>query len=156
MPGRGNESGKTVPVSAVPAGAGRGASAVDSLQGSGERILFLDDEEPIVLLARRMLKHLGYQVEAFTGAADALEQFRSRAAEFDLVVTDLSMPGASGMDFAREVLAIRPELPVLLTTGFIEPGDLDRARGIGIREVIQKPTTLEEMGQAFRRQLAPR
>jgi DNA-binding NtrC family response regulator len=119
-------------------------------------VLFLDDEEPIVLLASRMLNRLGYKVEAYTRASEALEDFRRRPAEFDLVLTDLSMPGASGMDFAASVLAIRPEVPVIMTTGYIDPDDLDRARRIGVREVILKPTTIEEMGRSFHRQLSAR
>jgi PAS domain S-box-containing protein len=135
---------------------GKHQHVVEAFHGNGERILFLDDEEPIVLLASRMLNRLGYKVEAHTRAADALAEFRSRPTEFDLVLTDLSMPGASGMDFARNVLAVRPDVPVIMTTGYIDPDDLDLARRIGVREVILKPTTIEEMGRSFHRQLAAR
>jgi PAS domain S-box-containing protein len=133
---------------------GKHQHVVEAFHGNGERILFLDDEEPIVLLASRMLNRLGYKVEAHTRATDALAEFRSRPTEFDLVLTDLSMPGASGMDFARNVLAVRPDVPVIMTTGYIDPDDLDLARRIGVREVILKPTTIEEMGRSFHRQLA--
>jgi PAS domain S-box-containing protein len=135
---------------------GRHQQVVEAFHGNGERVLFLDDEEPIVLLASRMLNRLGYRVEAHTRAAEALDDFRRRPAEFDLVLTDLSMPGASGMDFARSVLGIRPDVPVIMTTGYIDPDDLDLARRIGVREVILKPTTIEEMGRSFHRQLAAR
>ncbi len=135
---------------------GKHQQVVEAFHGNGERVLFLDDEEPIVLLASRMLNRLGYKVEAHTRAADALEDFRRRPAEFDLVLTDLSMPGASGLDFARSVLGIRPDVPVIMTTGYIDPDDLDLARRIGVREVILKPTTIEEMGRSFHRQLAAR
>ena len=135
---------------------GKHQQVVEAFHGNGERVLFLDDEEPIVLLAGRMLNRLGYRVEAHTRATDALEDFRRRPAEFDLVLTDLSMPGASGLDFARSVLAIRPDIPVIMTTGYIDPDDLDLARRIGVCEVILKPTTIEEMGRSFHRQLAAR
>ena len=135
---------------------GRHQQVVEAFHGNGERILFLDDEEPIVLLASRMLNRLGYKVEAHTRASEALEDFRRRPAEFDLVLTDLSMPGASGMDFARSVLTLRPDIPVIMTTGYIDPDDLDLARRIGVREVILKPTTIEEMGRSFHRQLSAR
>jgi CheY-like chemotaxis protein len=135
---------------------GKHHQVVEAFHGNGERVLFLDDEEPIVLLASRMLNRLGYKVEAHTRAADALAEFRARPNEFDLVLTDLSMPGASGMDFARNVLALRPDVPVIMTTGYIDPDDLDLARKIGVREVILKPTTIEEMGRSFHRQLAAR
>ncbi len=136
--------------------AGKHQQVLEAFHGNGERVLFLDDEEPIVLLASRMLSRLGYKVEAHTRAADALADFRRRPTEFDLVLTDLSMPGASGMDFARSVLEIRPEMPVIMTTGYIDADDLDRARRIGICEVILKPTTIEEMGRSFHRQLTAR
>jgi CheY-like chemotaxis protein len=135
---------------------GRHQPVVEAFHGNGERVLFLDDEEPIVLLASRMLSRLGYRVEAHTRATDALADFRRRPAEFDLVLTDLSMPGASGLDFARSVLELRPDVPVIMTTGYIDPGDLDLARRIGVCEVILKPTTIEEMGRSFHRQLAAR
>ena len=135
---------------------GKHQQVVEAFHGNGERVLFLDDEEPIVLLASRMLNRLGYRVEAHTRATDALEDFLRRPAEFDLVLTDLSMPGASGLDFARSVLAIRPDIPVIMTTGYIDPDDLDLARRIGVCEVILKPTTIEEMGRSFHRQLAAR
>jgi CheY-like chemotaxis protein len=135
---------------------GKHQQVVEALHGNGERILFLDDEEPLVKLASRMLDRLGYRVDAYTSASEALEAFRKDPARFDLVLTDLSMPGASGMDFARSVLELRPEVPVILTTGYIDPDDLERVRQIGVREVILKPTTIEEMGRTFRRLLAAR
>ena len=129
---------------------------VEALHGNGERVLFLDDEEPLVRLASRMLDRLGYRVDAYTRASEALEAFRKEPARYDLVLTDLSMPGASGIDFAKSVLDIRPDVPVILTTGYIDPDDLELVQQIGISEVILKPTTIEEMGRSFRRLLAAR
>ena len=94
--------------------------------------------------------------EPHTQAAEALADFRSRPAAFDIVLTDLAMPGASGMDFARNVLALRPDIPVIMTTGYIDPADLELARRIGVREIILKPTTIQEMARACHRQLAAR
>ena len=128
--------------------------------GSGGCLVLMRDRhagdalETDLLLASRMLKRLGFQVETHTNAAAALESFRRASESFDLVVTDLSMPGASGLEFARAVLAIRPDIPVVLTTGYIDPADLDIAHNIGVREVILKPTTIEEMGRAFHRLLS--
>jgi CheY-like chemotaxis protein len=132
---------------------GKHQHVVEALHGNGERVLFLDDEEPLVRLASRMLDRLGYRVDAYTRASEALEAFRSQPGRFDLVLTDLSMPGASGIDFARSVLDLRPDIPVILTTGYIDPDDLDLVQRIGVREVILKPTTIEEMGRSFRRLL---
>jgi DNA-binding NtrC family response regulator len=135
---------------------GREQPVAEDMHGNGECVLFLDDEEPIMLLAARMLRRLGYRVEPHTQAAEALADFRSRPAAFDIVLTDLAMPGASGMDFARNVLALRPDIPVIMTTGYIDPEELELARRIGVREVILKPTTIQEMARACHRQLAAR
>ncbi|HEU4624072.1 MAG TPA: response regulator [Steroidobacteraceae bacterium] len=135
---------------------GKHNELVEALHGNGERVLFLDDEEPLVRLASRMLARLGYRVDAYTRAAEALDAFREQPARFDLVLTDLSMPGASGLDFAKSVLAIRPDVPVVLATGYIDANDMELVQQIGIREVILKPTTIEEMGRSFRRLLAAR
>jgi PAS domain S-box-containing protein len=128
-------------------------AALEALHGRGERILFLDDEEALGRLAQRMLERIGYRISTFTRWADALRVFQSDPSAFDLVLTDFSMPGANGIEFAKKVLALRPGLPVILTTGYIDSDDLAHARKAGISEVIMKPTTVEEMGRAFRRLL---
>jgi PAS domain S-box-containing protein len=114
--------------------------------GRGERILYLDDEESLVILAKRMLERMGYRVTGFSDPAKALAAFEVAPDEFDLVLTDLSMPGMSGMDVSSRVLAIRPDIPVLLATGYVRAEDVELARSIGIREVIWKPQTISEMG----------
>jgi PAS domain S-box-containing protein len=127
--------------------------ALETLQGSGERILYLDDEEALARLAGRMLERLGYRITTFTRWAEALRAFQADPTAFDLVLTDFSMPGVTGIEFARKVLAVRPGMPIILTTGYIDADDLELARRTGIGEVIMKPTTVEEMGRAFRRLL---
>jgi PAS domain S-box-containing protein len=122
-------------------------------RGRGERILYLDDEESLVILAKRMLERMGYQVSGFNDSAEALAAFESAPQAFDLVLTDLSMPGMSGMDVSRKVLSIRPDIPVLLATGYVRKEDVDLARSIGVREVIWKPQTISEMGDLLAQQL---
>ncbi len=100
-----------------------------------------------------MLERMGYRVSGFTDAAQALAAFAAAPGDFDLILTDLSMPGASGMDVARAILSIRPEIPVLLATGYVRPEDVECARAIGIREVIWKPHTVGEMGEQLAQQL---
>jgi PAS domain S-box-containing protein len=122
-------------------------------RGRGERILYLDDEESLVMLAKRMLGRMGYEVTGFNDSAKALEAFATAPQDFDLVLTDLSMPGMSGMEVSRRMLQIRPDIPVLLATGYVRNEDVEQARMIGIREVIWKPQTIGEMGDLLAQQL---
>lgn len=122
-------------------------------RGEGQRILYLDDEEPLVYLITRVLQRLGYQVEGFIDSSVALETFRQNPQGFDAVVTDLSMPGMPGTEFARQVLAIRPELPVVMTSGYVRPEDRDQALALGVRELLLKPNTVEALGEVLHRLL---
>jgi signal transduction histidine kinase/CheY-like chemotaxis protein len=124
--------------------------------GSGQRILFLDDEKALVLIAKAMLERLGYQVHGFTVAEQALAAFKADAAAFDLLVTDYNMPGASGLDVAREMRRLRPDLPVALASGFVTDELRAQALALGIRELIYKPQTIEELAAAVARALASR
>ena len=107
------------------------------------------DEEALVFLADRTLKRLGYLVSGYTDPAKALQAFRSRPRDFDVVVTDLSMPGMSGADLARELLEIRGDVPIVMTSGHVRPEDAEAAKQLGIRDVILKPNTVEELGNAL-------
>ncbi len=124
------------------------------LRGAGQRILYLDDEYSLVILARRLLERLGYQVFGFSSPDEALAAFEAAPDQFDLVLSDLSMPGISGIDVAKRVLEIRPDIPVLLASGYVRSEDVELARSIGVREVIWKPATINEMGELLGRVLA--
>ena len=104
-----------------------------------ERILFIDDEELIVKLGRKMLERLGYKVEAMASPIEALEMFRSQPDQFDLVITDLTMPKMTGDKLVKEILNIRSDLPIILCTGFSEKIDEKKAREIGAADYIEKP-----------------
>ncbi|HET6418566.1 MAG TPA: PocR ligand-binding domain-containing protein [Geobacteraceae bacterium] len=125
-----------------------------------ERILLVDDEEDLVHVQQKMLERLGYDVIARKSAAEALEMFNSQPERFDLVVTDLAMPGMSGLDLAREILRIRPDISVILCTAYLNPSDggitSEEARSAGIRELLKKPTSRSEMARAIRRVLDER
>jgi DNA-binding NtrC family response regulator len=121
------------------------------VQGTG--ILYLDDEEPLVFLVTRLLKRLGYEPAGFTEAADALAAFKTDPDRYTLVLTDLSMPGANGLDFAQEVLATSPTSRVAILTGNVDPADVTRATALGVRAVVQKPLSLEELGPVVQRLL---
>ena len=114
-----------------------------------EHILYVDDEEGLVLLATRLLKRLGYRVTGFTSPNLALDEFRRRPQEFDAVVTDLSMPHLSGFDLAEQILTIRPDIPVIVSSGYVRPEDQERGKTIGIHQMIQKPYTLEQLQETF-------
>jgi two-component system cell cycle sensor histidine kinase/response regulator CckA len=118
------------------------------------RILYLDDEQPLVFLMTRMLTHLGHKVSGFTSGKDALEVFRAAPGEFDLVLTDMSMPHMSGLEFAQEVLKIEPKANVVIATGCVDPNWATHARAQGVREVIEKPASVAEMGQTVTRLLS--
>ena len=81
------------------------------------RVLYLDDEQPLVLLVARMLEHLGHAVSGFTNAGEALQAFKASPREFGLVLTDMSMPGMSGLEFAQQILVIDPKATVVIATG---------------------------------------
>lgn len=117
------------------------------------QILYLDDEEPLVFLVTRLLRRMGYEPLGFTEPAPALAAFKSAPARFALVLTDLSMPGANGLDFAAEILAVAPQMRVAVLTGHIYPADIDRARALGVRAIEQKPHTFEELGPMVQRLL---
>jgi PAS domain S-box-containing protein len=118
----------------------------EAARGQGERLLFVDDEDALVFLARRMLVRLGYRVTGFTDPILALEEFRARPRDFDVVITDLSMPGMSGIDLARALREARPDVPILMVSGYIQPEYEEEARQAGVRAVILKPNTVDEFG----------
>ena len=125
------------------------SAPVQRLRSAGQRLLYVDDEEALVSLASRALTRQGHSVSGFADPEQALDAFRARPQDFDAVVTDLSMPHMSGFELAREVLALRPEIPVLMTTGNIRAEDENKAREAGIRELILKPVTMEELSQVL-------
>ncbi len=118
---------------------------------SGQHILYLDDEEPLVFLATRMLERLGYRVSGYTSAEEALAAVRADPGQFDLVVSDLNMPGMSGVGVARELARLRPALPVVLVSGHVTDQMRTAAAEAGVRELIYKPNTAEELCAAVQR-----
>ena len=136
------------PVSASP------APAILPESGSGETILVVDDEEPVVFLTARVLKRLGYDPLGFTDPRKALAEFQRRPDAFAAVITDLSMPQMTGPDLVRQIRKLRPTLPAILTSGYIRPEDQRAAEDLGIRHLILKPNTLEEMSQTLREALS--
>lgn len=124
-------------------------SAIDKsgYAGHGERILYVDDDEAVVFLVERALRQLGYAVSGFTDPAAAIRAFTDDVHAFDVVVTDLSMPGLTGFDVARAVKAARSSTPIVLTSGYVRDHEREQAAAVGIDHVILKPNTIEELGR---------
>ncbi len=127
--------------------------AAETIPAGDERILFVDDEKTLVELGKEMLEALGYNVTAKTNCFEALETFRSQPHGFDLVFTDMTMPGLTGTDLARELMAIRPDIPIILFTGFSELIDEKRAKAAGIREFLMKPFLIGTLSKTVRKVL---
>ena len=122
-----------------------------TLPGGNEKILVVDDEESIVYMTKRRLELLGYQVTTKTSSIDALELFRSQPDQFDLVITDQTMPGLTGEQLAKELLSIRPGFPIILCTGYSSKIDAEKADFVGIRDFIMKPVERSELANTVRR-----
>lgn len=127
-------------------------TAAVPMSGS-ERILLVDDEETIVEIVEAMLERLGYSVVTTGNSFQALELFRTDPEGFDLVITDMTMPNMTGKDLAEKMIAIRRDIPIILCTGFSELITEEQAKSIGIRELIMKPITKNELGETIRRVL---
>ncbi|MGD8549522.1 MAG: response regulator [Desulfobacterales bacterium] len=120
----------------------------EDLPTGKERIIFIDDEESILRMGRQRLERLGYMVESTTSPIEALALFRSQPDQFDLVITDLTMPKMTGDKLVKEILNIRPDIPVILCTGFSEKLDEEKAREIGAADYLEKP--LDKRDFAFK------
>jgi len=113
--------------------------------------LLVEDEEELAAAVAEMLSSLGYRVVAQTSGVDALDTFRSAPDEFDLVITDQTMPGITGKELAAEIVRIRPDIPIVLCTGFSDAVTTEGAKGIGIRELVMKPLMLQDLSAMIRR-----
>jgi PAS domain S-box-containing protein len=122
--------------------------------GSGEHVLVVDDEPAIVRSSKVGLERLGFRVTSATSGAEALRLVKAAPDAFQVVLTDLSMPGLSGLDLARELLREFPALPVVLMSGHLEVTTRETARALGIREVLEKPTPLVTLAATLVRVLA--
>src|SRR5262245_8445840 len=123
-------------------------------RGNGEHILCVDDEPAIADLLEAQLTTLGYRITVHTAPLDALSDFLSRPQEFDAVVTDLTMPGMSGADLVERILKARPDLPVVMATGYGRVMSEERAQALGIRRLLLKPFSMATLGEAVEEALA--
>jgi len=117
------------------------------------RILLVDDEKSVVAMLEEMIEQLGYEVVARRSSADALGAFQAQPQRFDLVITDQTMPHMTGADLAKEILRIRPDIPIILCTGFSAMIDEARARKIGIKALLMKPVALHQLAEEIHKLL---
>jgi len=135
------QKNSTVTTSEPPAGAA----------SPGRRVLVVDDEEAVLTVCGELLQLEGYEVETTTSARAAKKRFEQQPEAFDCVITDLTMPEMSGVELARQLVLLRPDLPVILTSGFADRDALDTGPGSPLAEVIAKPYTLAELTAALQR-----
>jgi PAS domain S-box-containing protein len=118
-----------------------------------EKILLIDDEQSILDVMQQILERLGYKVDARSDSNEALEAFRENSDGFDLIITDYTMPEMTGENLAKAILGIRPDVPVILCTGFSEQIDEEKSKAIGIRAFVMKPIIMGEMAKTIRQVL---
>ena len=124
-------------------------------RGEGERVLVVDDEEPLVRLATETLESLGYAPVGFTSSVNALQEFGANPGRFDVILTDERMPGVTGSAIIREVRRIKPSIPILLMSGFVSSAAALEARALGANGVLKKPLLARELATSLARVLHP-
>ncbi len=115
-----------------------------------ERIIFVDDEDLLVEVGIEMLQDLGYDAVGTTRATQALETFKEKPEHFDLIITDMTMPGMTGDQLAEALLRIRPDIPIIICTGFSKRLSSVQASSLGIRAFLMKPVTVQELSKTVR------
>jgi len=133
-----------------------GRKSQRSMLSGGEfvgRILYLDDDRQLAGLLVRRLARMGHSMRACSNAPEALRVFNDNPGVFDLVLTDMSMPGGSGLEFAQEVLKGRPDARVVIASGCEDPNWADFARSVGVEAVLLKPLRLQEFADTISRLL---
>ncbi|MDX2502097.1 MAG: ATP-binding protein, partial [Deltaproteobacteria bacterium] len=150
-PGKGSEFSVFLP--AIETETADNANQVQLMVTGSERTLFVDDEDFQVDIGKRMLERLGYRVTARTNSIEAFELFRENPDGFDLVITDMTMPDLTGDILARKIIAIRPDIPIIVCTGYSERINPDIVKEIGIKELAMKPVVMKDIAQMIERVL---
>ena len=149
VPGEGTTFHVYIPLLKSDREAGDGKVAAIITTGH-ERILLVDDEEAIVKTEKKMLERLGYTITSHTSSLEALDRFRQKPDDFDLVISDMTMPNMTGDRLAKQLMAIRPDIPIIICTGFSETLDTVKAEAMGISGVLMKPVTKADMADMVR------
>ena len=126
---------------------------ISPVERGKERILVVDDEEQIVRMTQQMLERLGYYVTARTSSIETLEAFRAAPDKFDLVITDMTMPNMTGIHLTQKLIEIRPDIPVIICSGFSEKISAHKAKAMGIHGYVMKPVVRSELAKKIREAL---
>ncbi len=127
--------------------------STEPVEMGNEHLLIVDDEEINVRMMKQMLEKLGYRISVRTSSLEALEAFRVQPDKFDLVLTDTAMPNMMGDQLAKELFNIRPDIPVILLSGFSELMTEEKAKSIGIKEFVMKPVVKDDLANTIRKVL---
>ena len=127
----------------------------DLFVGSGERLMVVDDDYDIAAMCKEGFEYLGYKVASFSSSTEALDYFMENPGRIDLVVTDQTMPGKTGMELARQMLAIREDLPVILCSGYAASINQEAVERFGIKRFIMKPVTVDTLSKEIQNILNP-
>jgi CheY-like chemotaxis protein len=125
------------------------AAEVELVHGAGETVLLVDDEEALVRLGEEMIAGFGYEPVGFTSSVAALEAFRAAPERFDAVLSDEAMPEMTGSELARELRAIRGDIPIVLMSGYVTPALTHRARDAGVLDVLAKPLVARDIARCL-------
>ncbi|MCP4337705.1 MAG: response regulator [Desulfobulbaceae bacterium] len=126
---------------------------VEQIPVGEDRILFIDDEEILAEMGKDMLERLGYHVTVRNNSIEALETFQNQPDQFDLIITDQTMPGMTGADIARRMIQIRPDIPIILCTGYSTIMSEEKAKSMGIKEFALKPLSKKDIAVLIRKVL---
>jgi PAS domain S-box-containing protein len=128
-------------------------ASAEAPRGHGQTVMIVDDEKPLVALGEEILAQLGYEPVGFNSSVAALAAFREAPRRFDIVLTDETMPELVGTALAREIHLLRPDIPIVLMSGYSGAQLLDHARAAGVREVLRKPLRSKDIAECFARVL---
>jgi PAS domain S-box-containing protein len=128
-------------------------SQARTVYGGDSRVLYVDDEEALTLLVPRALSRIGYRVTAYSDPLAALRDFRSHPDAFDLIVTDIAMPDLSGPELAKEIRHLRPDIPIVMLTGYIGPEDREMMERLHVNKLLYKPTSVADLSQTLSQEL---
>ena len=149
VPGKGTEFHVYLPV-VISSTEQQETLTKEEIQHGTEHILLVDDEDAIAIMEKEMLERLGYSVVSRTSSIEALEAFRANPDKFDMVITDMAMPNMAGDRLASELVKIRPDIPILLCTGFSQKIPDKKANTIGIKGILMKPIVMKDLSEKIR------